>query len=65
VQGRLRRRKLAVLIDSECGHCGGPLRMTVDQDLRWRVDTPGAQPLLFEPSIDWGTFRGKNIIDVY
>ncbi len=65
MQGRLRREKLTVRIDSECGHCGRPLRMTVDQDLGWTVGSEGAEPLLFEPSVDWETFTGPDIIEVY
>jgi hypothetical protein len=39
--------------------------MVVDQDLRWKVESSGARPLLFEPDVDWSRFRGPNIIDVY
>jgi hypothetical protein len=37
----------------------------VDDELRWRVRSSGASPLLFEPDVDWSTFRGQNIIDDY
>ncbi|HEY6910839.1 MAG TPA: hypothetical protein VI356_15775 [Myxococcales bacterium] len=65
MQGRLRREELSVEIESECGHCGRALRATVDQDLRSKVHSRGARPLLFEPEVDWTGFRGPNIIDVY
>ncbi len=39
--------------------------MTVDQDLGWSVGSEGAEPLLFEPSVDWETFTGPDIIEVY
>jgi len=65
VQGRLRRQKLEIDIVSACGHCGHALRMTVDQDLGCTVLGAGAEPLLFEPSVDWAKFTGPDIIDVY
>jgi hypothetical protein len=39
--------------------------MEVDEQLRFRVASRGALPLLFEPDMDWGTFRGANIIHDY
>ncbi len=65
MQGRLRHEKLRVHIDSECHHCACPLRLEVDEDLNWRVLSPGASPLLFERDMDWGTFTGANIIHDY
>ncbi len=65
MQGRLRRQKLTVRVDSECHHCRRPLRLEVDDDLRWKVLSPGAEPLLFEPDMDWDRFRGPNIIHDY
>lgn len=65
VQGRLRGEKLSVLIKSECKHCSGPLRLRVDDQLTWSVLSPGAAPLLFEPDMDWSTFRAANIIHDY
>jgi len=41
------------------------LSIEVDDELRWRVHSPGAQPLLFEPEIQWNNFRGQNIIHDY
>jgi hypothetical protein len=37
----------------------------VDEELRWRLLSPGASPLLFEPDIDWNRFRAANIIQDY
>jgi hypothetical protein len=39
--------------------------MDVDERLRFRVLSPGALPLLFEPDMDWSSFRGANIIHDY
>jgi hypothetical protein len=65
VQGRLRGEKLRVRIESSCRHCSRPLTIEVDDDLRWRILTPGASPLLFEPDMDWQSFHGPNIIHDY
>jgi len=65
VQGRLRGEKLSVELESECAHCGKALHMSIDGDLNSQVRERDAAPLLFEPDIDWETFRGANIINDY
>ena len=65
VQGRLRGEKLRIRVDSECHHCSRPLIFDVDEELGWQVLVRGASPLLFEPEIQWRTFRGPNIIQDY
>jgi hypothetical protein len=65
VQGRLRGERLQVRIDSECKHCSRPLTIEVNEELAWKVITAGASPLLFEPSMNWETFSGANIIHDY
>ena len=39
--------------------------MEVDDRLQFRVLSSGASPLIFEPEMDWLTFRGANIIHDY
>jgi len=39
--------------------------MEVDEELHWRVVSRGASPLLFEPDMQWDSFRGANIIHDY
>jgi len=39
--------------------------MEVNEDLGWRVPSPEARPLLFEPDIQWNIFEGPNIIHDY
>jgi hypothetical protein len=65
VQGRLRGERLQVRIESECAHCARPLSLEVNEELRWRVLSPGASPLLFEPTMNWDTFRAPNIVHDY
>jgi hypothetical protein len=41
------------------------MHIIVDERLRWRVRERGADPILYEPSVDWLSFRGRNIIGDY
>jgi hypothetical protein len=65
VQGRLRGQKLSVELQSECAHCGKALHISVDSELNSKVRETDADPLLFEPDVDWKTFKGANIIHDY
>jgi hypothetical protein len=65
VQGRLRREYLSVVIDTACGHCGRPLQIGLDSELRYHVTDPEAEPLVFEPQVNWATFTEPNIIHAY
>jgi hypothetical protein len=39
--------------------------MEVDEELRWRLISSDASPLLFEPDMQWESFGGQNIIHDY
>ena len=56
---------MSVEIETECAHCGQPLGMMIDSDLRYQVHSAdeGAEPLVFQPLIDWATFAEATIID--
>lgn len=38
------------------------MHILVNERLEWRVQEAGADPRIYLPSIDWGTFAGRNII---
>jgi len=65
VQGRLRGEKLSIDLESECAHCGKPLHISIDSELNSQVREKDAEPLLFEPDVDWDAFKGANIINDY
>jgi hypothetical protein len=65
VQGHLRNKKLSVKIDSECGHCRQPLHLTLNSELEWSVQEHDADPLVFEPDVDFGHLAAPNIISDY
>jgi len=41
------------------------MHILVDERMHWRVRERGADPRLFEPAVDWNSFRGRNIIGDY
>jgi hypothetical protein len=41
------------------------MRLTVDSEMQYTTELAGATPMLFEPQIDWPTFREPNIIHAY
>jgi len=65
VEGRLRGERLSAELTTECGHCGQALHISIDSELNWQIRERYADPLLFEPEIDWATFKGANIINDY
>ena len=46
-------------------HCGKALHISVDSELNSQVREKDAEPLIFEPDVDWNTFKGANIINDY
>jgi hypothetical protein len=65
VQGHLQDAYLAAVIETACAHCGRPIHIRLDSAMRYRVDEPGAQPLVFEPDVDFNTLADPNIIHAY
>lgn len=65
VQGRLRGKALSVDIETNCECCGRTLRLGVNSDMVTEIRSEGAEPLVFEPHVDWASFRAPTIIDDY
>jgi hypothetical protein len=65
VQGHLRQSPLEVEIKTTCAHSGKAIELLVDSELNYRIVKGGPNPLVFEPEIDWTTFKDPNIIDGY
>jgi hypothetical protein len=65
VQGRLRNEKLSVRIDSQCAECHTPLEIDVSERMEWAVRSGTDRILVFEPSIDWSTFKQPTIVRDY
>jgi hypothetical protein len=56
---------VTVRIESWCAACRAPIRIEVDQDLRWRTPGLDRAPLILEPSVDWTRFVGPSILHAY
>jgi hypothetical protein len=65
VQGQLRKEKLTIAIQTECGHCHKPLHLEVDSDLNFWVQEPQAEPLVFVPKVNFQKLDDPSIIDVF
>jgi hypothetical protein len=65
VEGRLRKKRLVVEIETECAHCRKSIEMRVGSDLKHHVASKRARPLVFEPAIDWQRFNEPNITHAY
>ena len=52
-------------IKTTCAHCDQPIELFIDSELSYRIEKGGPSPLVFEPEIDWSTFKDPNIIDGY
>jgi hypothetical protein len=63
VQGQLRQEKLSFQIETECAHCGQPIHIQIDSDLKYTVLEPGADPLVFVPNVNFATLKDPSIID--
>ena len=63
MQGQLRHEKLSFLIETECAHCGKPIRIEMDSDLKYKVLDEGADPLVFVPTVDFAKLKDPSIID--
>jgi hypothetical protein len=65
VQGQLRNEHATAVIETSCAHCGRPLHIRLDSEMRVSVNEAGAQPLVFEPDVNFATLKDPNILDAY
>ena len=65
MQGQLRGDPLAVVVSTQCAHCGQPLHLEIDSELNHRVMEDGAEPLVFVPMVDFGELEDPSIIDAF
>jgi hypothetical protein len=65
VQGYLRDQALNVLIETTCAHCGETISLEVSHDMQARLLTPGAQPVIFSPLVDFKRLVDPSIVDAF
>ena len=63
MQGRLRQETLTVAVHTECACCGRAIELEIDSEMRCRVLSDRASPLLTVPLVDVGRLKAPNIID--
>ena len=65
MQGRLRQEALSLEIETSCAHCGEPIHIRMDSELRYRVLAEGADPLVYVPMVDFEQLEDPSIIDAF
>ena len=65
VQGQLRNEYLIFTIESVCAQSGKEISIEIDSNLKYKVLSPGAQPLIFVPNVDFSTLEDPSIIDAF
>jgi hypothetical protein len=63
VQGRLLKKDLGCVIETECAVSGQPIRFELDSDLRYTVQPPAERPLFVIPLIDLPNLDAPCIVD--
>ena len=56
-------RKLSGLLRTKCGHCARPIEL--DSELRFRVLSEGARPVVSSPLVDFATLEDPSIIHAF
>lgn len=65
MQGRIRNQPIVADVRTQCAHCDEPIRIEVDDELRYRVRSEGAEPLISAPLINLRKLKDSNIIDAF
>ncbi len=65
MQGQLCGEPLSFVVETECAHCGRPLHLEIDSELKYRVVEAGAEPLVFVPMVNFDKLEDPSIIDAF
>ncbi|MEJ2733713.1 MAG: hypothetical protein P8189_09140 [Anaerolineae bacterium] len=65
MQGQLRGEPLSFVVETECAHCGQPLHLEIDSELKYRVVEADAEPLVFVPMVNFDKLEDPSIIDAF
>ena len=65
MQGRLTGRELTAVIETACAHCTQPMRVEVTSSLAYQVTTPGADPLISVPLVNFKRLKDPSIIHAF
>jgi hypothetical protein len=61
----MKDKKTSCAVDTECHHCGQPMRLEMDSELETITAQDGAEPLLFVPLVDFDKLTTPSIIDPF
>jgi len=65
VQGKLREEYLAVVVRTQCAHCGKPMKLQIDSDLNCKVTEEGCNPVVFVPDVNLIELDDESIINAF
>ena len=65
VQGQLRQEHLTFSIQTSCAHCGQPIHIELDSNLKYKVAEAQAAPLVFVPMVNFAKLKDPSIIDAF
>ena len=65
VQGRLLGKALSTITRTECGHCARQIEVEIDSELKYRVLSSEADPLIFIPIVNFNKLAEPSIIDAF
>jgi len=66
VQGRLKKKKLSVIVNSSCAHCSEPMEMEITSEFETTVHgEDGRSPIIFIPDVNVRTLKEPSIIESF
>jgi hypothetical protein len=65
VQGRLLGRRLTATVQTSCAHCGKPMTFDLDSEMVFMNRSPGSEPVVFMPDVNWEEHKEPSIIDAF
>jgi hypothetical protein len=65
VQGQLKNEYILSKIETSCAQTRRTIQIEIDSDLKFSVQTDGADPVLFIPMMNVAKLTEPSIIDVF
>ena len=56
---------ISIVVKTECAHCGQPLHIEIDSEMKCRVEEQGAAPWVFIADVDFSKLTEPSIVDVF
>jgi len=56
---------LTGIIETRCACCGEPIEIRLDSQMRHRVLTAGARPVISSPRVDFERLKDPSIVDAF